>query len=60
MDGGHTEGNRIIKEGYEMCLDRWQDKHKKCVDNVVKRLVITYRMQNKKMYVNHVGSVPLY
>jgi len=37
VDGGHTEGNRIIKEGYEMCLDRWEDKHKKCVDNVVKR-----------------------
>ena len=37
VDGGHTEGNRVIKEGYELCLDKWGDKHKKCVDNVVKR-----------------------
>jgi len=37
VDGGHTQGNRIIKEGYEMCLDKWESKHKKCVDAVVKR-----------------------
>jgi len=37
VSGGHTEGSRIIKEGYELCLDKWADKHKKCVDAVIKR-----------------------
>ena len=39
VSGGHTEGSRIIKEGYELCLDKWADKHKKCVDAVIKRFV---------------------
>ena len=37
MKGGHTEGNRVTKNGYESCLDSWEGKHKKCVDNVIKR-----------------------
>jgi len=37
VSGGHTEGSRIIKEGYELCLDKWETKHKKCVDAVIKR-----------------------
>ena len=37
MEGGHTKENRIVKEGYELCLDQWAGKHKHCVDNVVKR-----------------------
>ena len=39
VNGGHTEGNRIVKEGYELCLDSWARKHKQCVDNVIKRWV---------------------
>ena len=31
--------NRVIKEGYELCLEKWAAKHKRCVDNVVKRSV---------------------
>ena len=37
MKGGYTEGNRVTKSGYESCLDSWEGKHKKCVDNVIKR-----------------------
>ena len=39
VEGGHTEGSRIVKEGYELCLEKWAAKHKRCVDNVVKRSV---------------------
>lgn len=37
VKGGHTDGNRIVKEGYDLCLDNWASKHKQCVDNVIKR-----------------------
>jgi len=37
LEGGHTQGNRIIKDGYEICLEKWETKHKKCVDAVIKR-----------------------
>ena len=37
VKGGHTEGNRVTKDGYESCLDSWEGKHKKCVDNIIKR-----------------------
>ena len=39
LDGGHTKENRVVKEGYELCLEKWASKHKQCVDNVVKRSV---------------------
>jgi len=37
VDGGHTEGNRVVKEGYERCVSSWEKKHKKCVDTVIRR-----------------------
>ena len=37
VKGGHTEGSRVQKDGYELCLERWEGRHKRCVDNVIKR-----------------------
>ena len=37
LDGGHTKENRVVKEGDELCLEKWASKHKQCVDSVVKR-----------------------
>ena len=39
--GGHTDGNRIVKEGYDNCLDKWAAKHKQCVDNVIRSITIS-------------------
>ena len=45
VEGGHTEDSRIVKEGYELCLEKWAAKHKHCVDNVVKRSVRSFYIE---------------
>lgn len=35
--GNHTQGGRILKDGYDLCLQRWDGKHKQCVEKVVAR-----------------------
>ena len=27
---------RVVKEGYEKCTQLWENKHKKCVDRVIR------------------------
>jgi len=43
VEGGHTQGSRVIKEGYEKCIDSWDSKHKGCVDRVIRRFP-TFRL----------------
>ncbi|XP_023335629.1 zinc metalloproteinase nas-1 [Eurytemora carolleeae] len=37
VEGGFTENGRVIKDGYERCLEAWNAKHKKCVDYISNR-----------------------
>ena len=48
VEGGHTKGtgdtvvgalntwSRVVKEGYEKCTKLWENKHKKCVERVIR------------------------
>jgi len=58
VEGGHISGSRVIKEGYEKCLDNWETKHKGCVDRVIRRFP-TFRLvdPNGKCKANGINKV---